>query len=108
MSNRADIYVYDGGRYHEVVINGETFQVNEPSGHDIHPVDWLLEVYSISDIRWRNSCPPGFWGDYTRGCKRHKRPVPASLDRPCCESAAEEIYIWWDEIRDSLKEDTQA
>jgi hypothetical protein len=93
----ADIYVYDGGRFHEVVIHGETFRV----GH--REIDQLLAGPSLTGGRYRNGCPPGMWGDYSRGCWRHQRPVEASLGRPCCKPAADDIDTWWDEIPRNAK-----
>lgn len=91
--NAAMIYVYDGGRFHEVLINGEVFYASHLG------LDRLLVEHAVVDTAtYQNGCPPGAEGDYSRGCWRHRRPVPASIDRPCCIEAADEIYTWWDEI----------
>lgn len=92
----AGIYVYDGGNYHEVVVGGARYRT-----------DWRLDELMgflrsrlrIDGIIYCNGAPPGELGDYNRGCFRHRRPVAASIDRPCCPEAAEEIYVWWDEIK---------
>lgn len=92
----AGIYVYDGGRYHEVVADRVRYHT-----------DWRLDdlmaflrsILPITDVIFCNGAPPGELGDYSRGCFRHRRPMTASIDRPCCPAAAKEIYTWWDEIK---------
>jgi hypothetical protein len=99
----ADIYTYDGGLFYMVMIGDEVFFIENIYSQEKHPLDQLIEDKQC-DSRWRNGAPPAMFGDYSWGCWRHQRPIKASVDRPCCEEAANEVYIWWDEIKKAQAE----
>ena len=92
------IYVFDGGRYHEVFIGRTVYYLFSPD--ELTPLlNFYRALYRTVFVCFCNDAPPGAYGDYSRGCYRHQRPVLASVDRPCCSEAADDIYTWWEEIR---------